>query len=336
MKNKFFKVLSLVVVMALMLGTLGFAAEEKASMSFDKETTVDAGETFYLTLAIDNGKNVKSYAASEFKYDKHAFELVNAEVIKIGEPAIAHYMNEAVAATYIEAEKDCSGEILKIEFKVKETAKGGEYLVSCAGQINREAVEVEPVKITVNDNPNAVEPEEEPEIDLEEDSEEEPEYTAEERAKDVICLKIDEDRAFAFGEMRSIDENNDKVVPYIYNDRTLVPLRFVSETLGADVLWEDGWDYCYVNKGDKKIKITFNSADIEVNGEIITYDAPIQVVEERTMVPIRFISETLGYNVHWNEPNKAVVITPLDNPWDKERQAEETLLTSILVTYLMF
>ena len=156
----------------------------------------------------------------------------------------------------------------------------------------------------------------------------------EKRKKDVIALKINASSAYAFGKMVAIDQANSKVVPYLKNDRTLVPLRFVSETLGAKVQWEDGWDYCYVIKGDKKIKITFNSADIEVNGEIVTYDAPVEVVEDRTMVPIRFISEQLGYDVKWNQANKLVIITPADNPWVEDGQAEANVLEGILVTFL--
>ncbi len=155
------------------------------------------------------------------------------------------------------------------------------------------------------------------------------------RSKDVIALKLDKSMAYAFGSVVKIDPENEKVVPYLKNDRTLVPLRFVSETLGANVLWEEGWNYCYVEKDGKKIKITFNSAELEVDGVITTYEAPVEVVENRTMVPIRFISEELGYDVHWNQANQLVIITPLDNAWDETRQAEKDLMEQILVNYLI-
>ena len=155
------------------------------------------------------------------------------------------------------------------------------------------------------------------------------------RAQDAIVMKVDTSLACAFGKMIPIDSENEKVVPYIYNDRTLVPLRFVSESLGAEVIWEDGWNHCSINKEGKQIKITFNSADIEVDGKTVTYDAPVQVVEGRTMVPIRFISEELGYHVHWNAPNKMVVITPADNPWVAEREAENTLIREVVVTLFL-
>ncbi len=154
------------------------------------------------------------------------------------------------------------------------------------------------------------------------------------RKQDVIALKLNVGSAYAFGKSTAIDSDNSKVVPYLKNDRTLVPLRFVSETLGAEVQWEDGWDYCYVVKGENKIKITFNSADIEANGKVVTYEAPVEVVENRTMVPIRFISEELGYDVKWNQANQLVIITPADNPWIEGGQAEAAVLEGILVTFL--
>ena len=98
--------------------------------------------------------------------------------------------------------------------------------------------------------------------------------------------------------------------PIIIDGRTLVPLRFVAETLGAEVLWEEGWDGCKIKKGDKEIEITFGSAKFKVNGEEIIYDAPIELVYDRTMVPIRFISEQFDMDVYWNEKNSAVVISP--------------------------
>ncbi|MBR5156703.1 MAG: hypothetical protein IKW59_02935 [Clostridia bacterium] len=156
------------------------------------------------------------------------------------------------------------------------------------------------------------------------------EYTFEQRIADVILLQIDNCYASAYGVRKSIDENNDKVVPYISHDRTLVPLRFIAETLGADVLWENGWNGCVIKKSDKEIKITFGSNEFTVNGKTIIYDAPIEVVEERTMVPIRLISEELDCNVYWQNKNRAVVISPLTNPWKESAQTEKTALLKML------
>ncbi len=156
------------------------------------------------------------------------------------------------------------------------------------------------------------------------------EQTIEQRKSDIICLQIDNSNAVAYGKKVAIDENNSLVVPYISHDRTLVPLRFVAETLGADVIWESGWDGCIIKKGNKEIKITFGSAEFTVNGKTIVYDAPIEVVEERTMVPVRFVSEEFNCDVYWNKENRAVIISPLTNPWKETRTTEKNALSEIL------
>ena len=81
-------------------------------------------------------------------------------------------------------------------------------------------------------------------------------------------------------------------------------------------------------------ELTFGSAEFKVNGEPVVYDAPIEITNDRTMVPVRFVSEQLDCHVYWNELNKAVVISPKSNPWVEDRKAEITALNEMLVTLL--
>lgn len=101
---------------------------------------------------------------------------------------------------------------------------------------------------------------------------------------------------------------------FIEKDRTLVPIRFISEALGSKVDWD---------KDSKKVTITSkdNSQKIEliidsVNANITeqnekkeaTLDVPAKIVNSRTFVPVRFISEALGVEVNWDNENKVVII----------------------------
>ncbi len=156
--------------------------------------------------------------------------------------------------------------------------------------------------------------------------------TSAERKSDVICLMVDRNMTFTYGMKQAIDEEDSLVVPYIKEDRTLVPLRYIAEALGAQVLWEPGWDGCIIEKDEKKIEITFGSAEFTVNGEVVTYDAPIEVVRDRTMIPVRFVSEELGCDVYWNQLNRAVVISPAENPWVEDREVEITALNEMMLT----
>lgn len=183
------------------------------------------------------------------------------------------------------------------------------------------------------EQPAPVVKEETPVVKDEEKEDTEKELTSLERKKDVICLKIGKSMTITYDKKTLIDENP-LVVPYIVNDRTLVPLRFISEKLGAEVLWEDGWDGCVIKKGETEIKITFGSAEFLVNGEKFTYEAPIEVVNDRTMVPVRFVSEVLGQDVYWHEGAELVIISPIDKPWVETRQAEKTAIDEMLISIL--
>lgn len=156
------------------------------------------------------------------------------------------------------------------------------------------------------------------------------------RKKDTIFLPIGKTTAFAFGEKKVIASENGAIAPYIENGRTFVPLRFVAELLGAEVIWEKENGGCTVKKDGKEIKITFGSKDFLVNGEKVTYDAPIEVQSGVTMVPVRFIAEQLGSHVYWHNEGRTVVISPLDNPWVEGRKAEEVAFKEVMVTLFFF
>ncbi|MBQ6998333.1 MAG: hypothetical protein IJN62_00900 [Clostridia bacterium] len=344
MKKKVYRTLSLVFAFALAFGMVSFAADGEALTMTAASVSLEQGEgTATVEIPITFEGNVKLTALEAVvKFDDAltCVEYIAGDSLSgIVDPAVG---TNSVSFVFLDTTlngvetKTGTFATLKVQVPV-EASRDYAIDVSVSAVADEQFNDITSTLTAVDGKISVTASETSKEDETTVDKEEIPDdvMTSQKRAEDIICLKIDTSYAYAFGELISIDDTNDKVVPYIVNDRTLVPLRFVSETLGADVLWEDGWDYCYVNKGDKKIKITFGSADIEVNGEVITYDAPVQVVENRTMVPIRFISEELGYHVHWNQPNKAVVISPADNPWVKDRDAEKSLLTDILVMFLM-
>lgn len=101
---------------------------------------------------------------------------------------------------------------------------------------------------------------------------------------------------------------------FIEKDRTLVPIRFISEALGSKVYWDNEAKKVTITSQDEsqKIDLFINSvnAKINENNEIkdVTLDVPAKIVNSRTFVPVRFISETLGVEVNWDNDNKVVII----------------------------
>ena len=92
-------------------------------------------------------------------------------------------------------------------------------------------------------------------------------------------------------------------------DRVLVPIRFVSEALGALVDWENETRTAVIKQGNDEIRYTVYQPMAYLNGEMMVMDTYGILKDCRTMVPIRFISELLGCTVIWNEKTSTVVIT---------------------------
>lgn len=100
-----------------------------------------------------------------------------------------------------------------------------------------------------------------------------------------------------------------EAAPYTDNDRTMVPVRVVSENFGADVDWVEETSTVIIQSGDKKLELTIGSSDAYVNGELKVLDAAACEINGRTMVPLRFISEELGKNVEYVETSEQIIIS---------------------------
>lgn len=102
--------------------------------------------------------------------------------------------------------------------------------------------------------------------------------------------------------------------PYIWKDRTLVPIRFVSEAMKANVSWSGDEQEVTIVKGKDTIISHILSSKATLNGVIYTFDVPAMIKEDRTFVPLRFISELLNCDVDWNEETYTVTITSPPEP----------------------
>ncbi len=97
--------------------------------------------------------------------------------------------------------------------------------------------------------------------------------------------------------------------PVIKNQRTMVPLRKIFESLGAPVEWNDSTRTVTAKNGDQIIELTIGSNTASVNGVEVQLDAVPFIQGDRTLVPLRFMSEHLGAGVQWDDLHRRVVIT---------------------------
>ena len=119
-----------------------------------------------------------------------------------------------------------------------------------------------------------------------------------------IILTIGSRKISVFGR-----EIKNDVAPKIVNDRTILPIRIVAESLGGTVTWNGELQRVTIQKGADVILITIGADTAYVNGTAVKLDAAAFVENGRTYLPLRFVSETLGAQVVWNEAEKTVTIT---------------------------
>lgn len=93
------------------------------------------------------------------------------------------------------------------------------------------------------------------------------------------------------------------------NGRTLVPLRGIFEALGAKVEWDNATRTATGTKDGIEVVVQIDNKTAYVNGKAVELDVPAQIIGGSTMVPLRFISESLGARVEWDNATRTAIIT---------------------------
>jgi len=115
--------------------------------------------------------------------------------------------------------------------------------------------------------------------------------------------------------------------PQMMGDHVMVPLRGVFERIGANVDWDAGNQTVMARRRDTRVELRINDTQAYVNGHAVPVQYPAQVIEGSTMVPIRFISESLGADVTWDDNASTVFIStngPAVNPVRRRDYASRT------------
>jgi len=99
--------------------------------------------------------------------------------------------------------------------------------------------------------------------------------------------------------------------PYVEHksSRTMVPARFVSEKLGAKMTWNGKLNQVTFSLQGKTIHLRIGQNYAQVNGKSVVFDTPAMVRNNRTMIPLRFISEILRAQVVWDAKRNLVNVT---------------------------
>lgn len=103
------------------------------------------------------------------------------------------------------------------------------------------------------------------------------------------------------------------VPPTIVEGRTLLPIRAVTEALGADVRWDQPSQSATIQKDDVTLVLKYKSNQFVLNEDIKTLDVSIQMINNRIMVPLRVVGESLNYPVKWDDATRTVIVGEATN-----------------------
>ncbi|MEW6423665.1 MAG: signal peptidase I [Bacillota bacterium] len=117
----------------------------------------------------------------------------------------------------------------------------------------------------------------------------------------IITLTIGKQQAVVNGETKTLI-----VAPLIKDGRTMVPLRFIGEAMGATIDW-DPVDYkiTYL-RGERAVALRMGQKRLLLNGEERFMDTEPFIIHGTTMVPLRFIGEALGFYVEWDDKTQSI------------------------------
>lgn len=99
------------------------------------------------------------------------------------------------------------------------------------------------------------------------------------------------------------------VQPQIIEGRTMVPIRFVADSLGASVTWDNAEKTVTIFKGGNWITLQISKKSMDINGKTIALDVAPVILDNRTLVPLRAIAEGLSVKVTWDKKSYAVMMT---------------------------
>ncbi len=102
------------------------------------------------------------------------------------------------------------------------------------------------------------------------------------------------------------------IAPSIVNNRTIVPISFIASALNCMVDWNGDLHTAYVAYDDTLVEIIIDAPELYVNGEVVALDTPAEIINGRTMVPLRAVAAGLGLEVYYDDATRSITIIQPD------------------------
>lgn len=150
-----------------------------------------------------------------------------------------------------------------------------------------------------------------------------------ERLNNAIALYVGSSQAYVNNTEKQVDPENAQVKPFVKDGRTLVPVRFISESLGAEVDWNAKTEAVTVKLDGKTISLVVGSKTMKVGNKSIDLDVAAEINDGRTYLPLRALAEALGKKVFYDRG--LIVISDKDNIFDagKEKSMIDEVIAKV-------
>lgn len=144
----------------------------------------------------------------------------------------------------------------------------------------------------------------------------------------MIGMVMGYPKACVNGGITMIDEKSEKVVPEKRDNIVTGPVKFVAETLGAEVGYDETSNSITVKSGAVMLSYQEGSDKAVVNGQEAPLGTKVTTVAGRAMVPLQNLVETLGYKIFWNKKGTVVIGSQALNP-NQEKETIDQMVRDI-------
>ncbi|MDP4117722.1 MAG: stalk domain-containing protein [Bacillota bacterium] len=122
----------------------------------------------------------------------------------------------------------------------------------------------------------------------------------------TVIMAVGSSEAFVKGKQTQVDANS-QIVPQVINNKTMIPIRFLSEAFNAGVSWNDSTSTASIKKGSKTVEIGVGKNYMTINGTKSALESGAVLINGRVFVPLRDIAVALDKKVYWLDPGLILV-----------------------------
>lgn len=123
------------------------------------------------------------------------------------------------------------------------------------------------------------------------------------------------------------------VPPYVQDGYLMLPVRAVFEALGASVDNPAGTGIIVGVKGDTTVQMEIGSPDAAINGHTYGLSVPVQVIDNRTLAPVRFVAEALNCYVSWDQASQTALILSGEEDWQGYPSTPDAVVAAIIIAH---